>query len=99
MQAPRAPKRPRRGETRATRHWYRQTMSRAGARGLIVERLIPFELAHQIEQVFLLAPHNELLQRAGYRRFLGALAAYFQGTFDEIRVERKIGRHVSLLTH
>ena len=68
--------------------------SRARTLGLVVEGLIPFELAHQIEQAFLPASLDELLQRARDRRLLGAFTAHFESAFDQIGVERKIGSHV-----
>ena len=71
----------------ATRRWYRQTGSPTGAFGLVVERFIPVELAHKIQQAFLPAAGDEFLQREGHRCLLGALAADFQGAFDQIGIK------------
>ena len=74
-------------------------MSRTGALGLVVEGIIPFEITHQLKQVFLLTPRDELLKRTGYGSLFGALTAQLQRTVDQIRVEGKVGGHVLLLTH
>ena len=66
MQAPRLTNHLNRGETQTTRRWNRPTTSRTGTLGLVVEGTIPFEIAHQLKQVFLLTPRDELLKRTGY---------------------------------
>ena len=99
MQAPRLTNHLNGGETPATRRWYRPTTSRTGTLGLVVEGIIPFEIAHQLKQVFLLTPRDDLLKRTGYGGLFGALTAQIQSAVDQIRVKRKVGGDVLLLTH
>ena len=64
---------------------------------LVVERPIPLELAEQLRDPSLLAASDELLQRAGDRRPLRALAAEAERSFQQVRVESEIRRQVMLL--
>src|SRR5258708_32605503 len=80
--APRERQKERRAGKRVTRRWYRRTGSIAGALDLIVERSIPFELTHQVDQAPLLAAGDEFFQRASNGRLLSALTADFQRLLD-----------------
>src|SRR3989304_5328689 len=88
---------PRRGPhpgTRAPTRSCRQRGSIALALRLIVERGVPLELAHQVEQALLLSACDEFLERPGDGRLLRALAADLQRAIDQIGINRKIRRHV-----
>src|SRR5205807_5740197 len=95
-EAPSPPRRrkPRRVGKQATRRWYRRTGSPARALGLVVKRLIPFELAHQIDQALLPAAGDELLQGARNRRLLGPFATHFYGALDQLGVQGEVSGHV-----
>src|SRR5207302_11519399 len=92
--APPRRRNPRRVGKQATRRWYRPAGSPARALGLVVKRLIPFELAHQIDQALLPAAGDELLQGTRNRRLLGPCAAHFYGALDQLGVQGEVSGHV-----
>src|SRR5205809_6923413 len=58
-----------------TRRSYRPAESLARTPFLVIERAIPFELAHQFDQRLLPATGDEFLQGAGHRTLLGLFTA------------------------
>src|SRR5690348_13360841 len=69
-----------------------------GPLGLVVERVIPFQFAHELHEALLPAPDDELLERSRNGRLLGRFTAQLERAFDEIGFESEIGGHVCLLT-
>jgi len=51
---------------------------------LVIEQLVPFELAHQFKEPRLLSPRNEFLERLCD----GGLAAHRQSELDQFGINR-----------
>ena len=79
---------------RGTTHWYRPGCSMARALRLVVERLVPLELAEEFQKPPLPSPVDEFPQRERDRGFFAALTAYRKSVIDKVGVELKIGGHV-----
>ena len=50
-------------------------------------------------RMLLLSASDKFLERTRHCSLVGTLTANLDGLLDELGVKRKIGRHVSLLTH
>ena len=61
---------------------------------LVIERLVPFERAHQINEPLLLSPGNEFLERLGDGGLLRVFSAHLQSKLDELGIDREVRRLV-----
>lgn len=69
----------------------------AGALGLVIEGVVPVELAEEFGNPTLLPSSDELLQRLGDSGLLGAFTAHLHGAFEQGGIDCEVGSHVRLL--